>query len=77
MQSVKCRKNVGDNSRNSGCQVWTYEILEGTLASAYVLCPFQTLVPRFQNRKDGGLEGKVRVVLGVEHREQKLRRVLI
>ena len=29
---------------------------EGTLASAYVLYPFQTLVPRFQNRKDGGSE---------------------
>ena len=24
-----------------------------TLASAYVLCPFQTLVPRLQNKKDG------------------------
>ena len=24
-------------------------MLEGTLASAYVLRPFQTLVPRFQN----------------------------
>ena len=28
-------------------------MLEGTLASAYVLCLFQTLVPRFQNEKDG------------------------
>ena len=31
-------------------------MLEGTSASAYVLCPFQTLAPRFQNRKDGGSE---------------------
>ena len=43
-------KNVGDNSRNSGHQVQTYEMSEGTLASAYVLCPFQALVPGFQNR---------------------------
>ena len=41
---------------NSGHQVWTYEMSEGTLASAYVLCPFQTLVPRFWNREDGRLE---------------------
>ena len=55
----------GDNSRNSGRQVQTYEMLEGTSASAYVLHPFQTLVPRFQNGKteyqrsedqSGGLE---------------------
>ena len=56
MYTVKCRKNVGGNSRNSGRQVQTYKMSEGTLASAYVLRPFQTLVPRFQNRKDGGSE---------------------
>ena len=58
-------ENSGDNSRNSGRQVQTYEMLEGTSASAYVLHPFQTLVPRFQNGKmeyqrsedqSGGLE---------------------
>ena len=27
-------------------------MLEGTSALAYVLCPFQTLVPEFQNEKD-------------------------
>ena len=43
-------KNIRGNSRNSRCQVWTYEMLEGTLASAYVLHPFQALVPGFQNR---------------------------
>ena len=42
----------GGNSGNSGRQVWTYEMSEGTSASAYVLHPFQTLVPRFQN--EGG-----------------------
>ena len=45
------RENYRGNSRNSRRQVRTYEMLEGTLASAYVLCPFQTLVPRFQNEK--------------------------
>ena len=45
------QENNRGNSRNSGCQVQTYEILEGTSASAYVLYPFQTLVPRFQNEK--------------------------
>ena len=44
-------KNVGDNSRNSGHQVQTYEMSEGTSASAYVLHLFQTLVPRFWMRK--------------------------
>ena len=53
---VKCRKIDRGNSRNSGHQVQTYKMLEGTPASAYVLHPFQTLVPRFQNRKVGGLE---------------------
>ena len=53
---VKCRKIDRGNSRNSGHQVQTYKMLEGASASAYVLHPFQTLVPRFQNRKVGGLE---------------------
>ena len=44
-------ENNRGNSRNSGHQVQTYKMLEGTLASAYVLHPFQTLVPRFQNEK--------------------------
>ena len=50
----KCQvwENNGGNSRNSRCQVQTYEMLEGTSASAYVLHPFQTLVPRFWNEKD-------------------------
>ena len=61
----------GGNSRNSRCQVWTYKMLEGTLASAYVLHPFQTLVPRFWNREDGRWEDwrireRIRVVLRVE-----------
>ena len=53
---------------------------EGTLASAYVLCPFQTLVPRFQNEEDGdwrirGSEDqrigvRIGVVLRVELRGQ-------
>ena len=59
-------ENNGGNSGNSGCQVQTYEMLEGTSASAYVLHPFQTLVPRFQNEKDGGSEWRFGVVLGVE-----------
>ena len=50
------QENNRGNSGNSGHQVWTYEMSEGTLASAYVLHPFQTLVPRFQNEKDGVLE---------------------
>ena len=53
---VKCGKNYGGNSRNSRCQVQTYEMSEGTLASAYVLHPFQTLVPRFLNKEDGRWE---------------------
>ena len=47
------RENYRGNSRNSGYQVWTYKMSEGTSASAYVLHPFQTLVPRFQNEEDG------------------------
>ena len=50
------QENNGGNSRNSRCQVQTYKMSEGTSASAYVLHPFQTLVPRFQNEKDGGSE---------------------
>ena len=50
----KVWENNGGNSRNSRCQVWTYKMLEGTSASAYVLCPFQTLVIRFQNKEIGG-----------------------
>ena len=46
------RENYGGNSGNSRHQVWTYKMSEGTLASAYVLRPFQTLVPRFQNEED-------------------------
>ena len=38
---------------------------EGTLASAYVLHPFQTLVPRFRN---GEIGVSIGVVLGVEPR---------
>ena len=49
--TVKYGKNSGGNSRNSGHQVQTYEMSEGTLASAYMLHPFQTLVPRFQDKK--------------------------
>ena len=45
-------ENYGGNSRNSGHQVQTYKMSEGTLASAYVLHPFQTLVPRFRNGED-------------------------
>ena len=53
-------------------------MLEGTSASAYVLCPFQTLVPRFQNKEIGvseikGSEKRFKVVLGVELRGQVLR----
>ena len=68
-------ENYGGNSGNSGCQVWTYEMLEGTSASAYVLHPFQTLVKRFWNEKmeywrsedqSRGLEWRVGVVLRVE-----------
>ena len=50
------QENYRGDSRNSGCQVQTYEMLEGTSASAYVLHPFQTLVPRFWNEEDGVLE---------------------
>ena len=49
-------ENSRGNSGNSRHQVQTYEMSEGTLASAYVLHPFQTLVPRFQNKDDGVLE---------------------
>ena len=37
---------------------------EGTLASAYVLHPFQTLVPRFWNREIG--DRKIGVSIGVD-----------
>ena len=56
MCACQVQENYRGNSGNSGRQVWTYEILEGTSASAYVLCPFQTLVPRFWNGEDGRLE---------------------
>ena len=54
--TVLSAENNRGNSGNSRCQVWTYEMSEGTSASAYVLCPFQTLVPRFQNEEIGGSE---------------------
>ena len=47
------QENNRGNFGNSGCQVQTYEMLEGTSASAYVLHPFQTLGPRFWNKEDG------------------------
>ena len=56
MSPYQVQENNGGNSGNSGHQVWTYKMLEGTSASAYVLRPFQTLVPRFQNKEDGGSE---------------------
>ena len=65
MRICQVWENSRGNSGNSRHQVWTYEMSEGTLASAYVLCPFQTLVPRFRNGKteyqrledwSGGLE---------------------
>ena len=56
LENCQVQENNRGNSGNSGHQVQTYEMLEGTLASAYVLCPFQTLVPRFWNEKDRGLE---------------------
>ena len=59
LSDCQVQENCGGNSRNSGCQVWTYEVLEGTSASAYVLHPFQTLVPRFWNEVDGVLEIRV------------------
>ena len=54
--TVSSVENNGGNSGNSRCQVWTYEMSEVTSASAYMLCPFQTLVPRFQNEEIGGSE---------------------
>ena len=54
------REIYGGNSGNSGRQVRTYEISEGTLASAYVLHPFQTLVPRFRNGEIGDRRSKDR-----------------
>ena len=51
--SCQVWENNRGNSGNSGHQVQTYKISERTLASAYVLHPFQTLVPRFQNKEDG------------------------
>ena len=47
--NCQVREIYGGNSGNSGRQVRTYEMSEGTSASAYVLRPFQTLVPRFRN----------------------------
>ena len=72
-------ENSGDNSGNLGCQVQTYKISEGTLASAYVLCLFQTLVPRFWNKDDGGLEigvseWGIRVVSGVKLQRTRIKR---
>ena len=45
---------------------------EGTSASAYVLRPFQTLVPRFRNREIGDrkIGVNIGVVLGVGTRGQ-------
>ena len=46
-------------------------MLEGTSALAYVLCPFQTLVPRFWNEEDGRWEmgdGRIRVRIRVVFR---------
>ena len=45
-------------------------MLGGTLASAYVLHPFQTLVPRFRNGeiRDRKIGVSIGVVLGVEPR---------
>ena len=55
-QRCQAWENVRGKSRNSGCQVWTYEMSEGTLASAYVLCPFQALVPRFWRNRGWRME---------------------
>ena len=54
------REIYGGNSGNSGRQVQTYEMSEGTSASAYVLRPFQTLVPRFRNGEIGDRRSKDR-----------------
>ena len=54
------REFYGGNSGNSGRQVRTYEMSEGTSASAYVLRPFQTLVPRFRNGEIGDRRSKDR-----------------
>ena len=69
----------GCNSRSSGRQVQTYKMLEGTSASAYVLRPFQTLVPRFQNGEIGDwkIGVSIRVVLRVEPRGQVIKVELI
>ena len=56
LNSCQVWENNGGNSRNSGRQVQTYKMSEGTSASAYVLHPFQTLVPRFWSKGDGVLE---------------------
>ena len=75
------REIYGGNSGNSGRQVRTYEMSEGTLASAYVLRPFQTLVPRFRNGEIGDrkIGVKIGVDLGVETRGRiiKVRTYLI
>ena len=52
MPPLSSVENYGGNSGNSRHQVRTYKMSEGTLASAYVLHPFQTLVPRFWNEED-------------------------
>ena len=64
-QHCQVQENNGGNSRNSGCQVQTYEISEGTSASAYVLCP---KISEWEDRiLEIGVLG-IRVVLGVELR---------
>ena len=77
------QENNGGNSGNSGCQVQTYKISEGTSASAYVLCPFQTLVPRFWNEtmeyqrledQSGGSEWRIREVLTFHPRSHVSKR---
>ena len=69
------REIYGCNSRNSGHQVRTYEMSEGTSASAYVLHPFLTLVPRFRNGEIGDwkIRVSIRVVLGVEPRGRVIK----
>ena len=47
---------------------------EGTLALAYVLHPFQTLVPRFRNREIG--DRKIGVKIGVDLRAETRGRII-
>ena len=56
------------NSGNSGHQVWTYEMSEGTSASAYVLCPFLDSCPKISERGDQKIRVSIGVVLRVEPR---------